>query len=187
MFEEDDLVFDQRTLEGLGNLYNSLVCPFIGAAKLMQQQWFIKNLQGLNRIEAGGGEWSPQVSVCLPSFKVTNNRTSLSSLQMQIHYVSHSRKSLQRIPETSVAYLRQFDELLASYESLAQTTLFTLRLELRCHVIYFLDQAIREGNFGLTEDEAEEEDLDPAMIELCKDLVSFEELLSTTLQSKEYK
>jgi hypothetical protein len=65
MFEEDDLVFDQRTLEGLGNLYNSLVCPFIEAAKLMQQQWFIKNLQGLNRIEAGGGEWSPQVSVCL--------------------------------------------------------------------------------------------------------------------------
>jgi len=60
-------------------------------------------------------------------------------------------------------------------------------LELRCHVIYFLDQAVREGNFGLTEDEAEEEDLDPAMIELCKDLVSFEELLSTTLQSKEYK
>lgn len=27
MFEEEDLVFDQRTLEGLGNLYNSLVCP----------------------------------------------------------------------------------------------------------------------------------------------------------------
>jgi hypothetical protein len=27
MFEEDDLVFDQRTLEGLGNLYNSLVRP----------------------------------------------------------------------------------------------------------------------------------------------------------------
>jgi hypothetical protein len=28
MFEEEDLTFDQRTLEGLGNLYNSLVsCP----------------------------------------------------------------------------------------------------------------------------------------------------------------
>ena len=25
MFEPDDLIFDQRTLEGLGNLYNSLV------------------------------------------------------------------------------------------------------------------------------------------------------------------
>jgi len=81
---------------------------------------------------------------------------------------------------------RQFDTLLASYESLAQTTLFTLHLELRCHVIYFLDQAIREGNFGLTEDEVEEEDLDPAMVELCKDLVLFEQLLSATLESEEY-
>jgi len=27
MFDGEDLIFDQRTLEGLGNLYNSLVCP----------------------------------------------------------------------------------------------------------------------------------------------------------------
>ena len=26
MFDGDDLIFDHRTLEGLGNLYNSLVC-----------------------------------------------------------------------------------------------------------------------------------------------------------------
>jgi exocyst complex component 4 len=72
-----------------------------------------------------------------------------------------------------------------SYKSLAQTTLFTIRLELRCHVIFFLTQTIKEGNFGLTEDEVEEEDLDPTIIELCKDLVSFEDLLSTTLQATE--
>ena len=28
MFDGDDLIFDHRTLEGLGNLYNSLVCEF---------------------------------------------------------------------------------------------------------------------------------------------------------------
>ena len=89
------------------------------------------------------------------------------------------------IPFVIYADSRQFDSLLSSYESLAQTTLFTLRLELRCHVIYFLTQTIREGNFGLTEDEVEEEDLDPTIIELCKDLVLFEDLLSTTLQSQE--
>ena len=31
MLEPDDLIFDQRTLEGLGNLYNSLVRPLIFA------------------------------------------------------------------------------------------------------------------------------------------------------------
>jgi exocyst complex component 4 len=70
---------------------------------------------------------------------------------------------------------------------LAQTTLFTLRLELRCHVIHFLNQTIREGNFGLTEDEVEEEELDPTIVELCKDLVSFENLLSATLEIQESK
>jgi hypothetical protein len=84
-----------------------------------------------------------------------------------------------------VRCVRQFDGLIGSYKSLAQTTLFTIRLELRCHVIYFLNQTIKEGNFGLTEDEVEEEDLDPTIIELCKDLVSFEDLLSTTLQPTE--
>ena len=79
----------------------------------------------------------------------------------------------------------QFDTLLESYQSLAQTTLFTLRLELRCHVIYFLNQTIREGNFGLTEDEVEEEDLDPTIVELCKDLVTYEDLLNQTLQPPE--
>jgi exocyst complex component 4 len=70
---------------------------------------------------------------------------------------------------------------------LAQTTLFTLRLELRCRVIHFLNQTIREGNFGLTEDEVEEEELDPTIVELCKDLVSFENLLSATLEIQESK
>jgi len=54
-------------------------------------------------------------------------------------------------------------------------------------VIYFLDQSIRDGNFGLTQEELEDEDLDPSLISLCKDLVSFEDLLSTTLQSTEYR
>src|SRR6266516_872087 len=80
---------------------------------------------------------------------------------------------------------RQFDSLLTSYSSLAQTTLFTLRLELRCHVIYYLDQAIREGNFAISQEDFEDEDTDPTVISLCKDLVSFEQLLSSTLPSAE--
>jgi len=31
MFESEDLIFDHRTLGGLGNLYNSLVRPILGA------------------------------------------------------------------------------------------------------------------------------------------------------------
>jgi len=62
MFDAEDLIFDQRTLEGLGNLYNSLVLLLHPETVVDIQQWFIKNLQSLHRIEAGG-EWSPQINV----------------------------------------------------------------------------------------------------------------------------
>lgn len=122
----------------------------------------------------------------LRRIKINENRPPRRNLEKWKPYLSLSQKNLLRnVLLIVVVDKRQFDTLLASYESLAQTTLFTIRLELRCHVIYFLDQTIREGSFGLTEDEVEEEDLDPTIVELCKDLVSYEDLLSTTLESRE--
>lgn len=38
----------------------------------------------------------------------------------------------------------RFDALLVTYQQLAETSLFTLRLEARCRVMYYLDMATRE-------------------------------------------
>ena len=147
------------------------------------KQWFLKNLKGLKRIEAGGD--MPTVNVS-PFLNATNKGfPPLYRNRIPLH-PPYKRISNVFLPSVW-SNQSQFDTLLSSYESLAQTILFTIRLELRCHVIYFLDHAIKEGNFGLTQDELEDEDLDPSMISLCKDLVSFEDLLSTTLQSTEYR
>lgn len=42
----------------------------------------------------------------------------------------------------------RFDALLVTYQQLAETSLFTLRLEARCRVMYYLDMATREVRFS---------------------------------------
>ncbi|KAJ9088766.1 exocyst subunit [Entomophthora muscae] len=40
-----------------------------------------------------------------------------------------------------------FDSLLDRFEKLADLCLITLRIEFRCHTVYYLDLAVREGNY----------------------------------------
>lgn len=42
------------------------------------------------------------------------------------------------------------------FETLMENILYTIRIEIRCHVMYYLDLAIREGDYF-----SEEEQLDP--------------------------
>lgn len=56
--------------------------------------------------------------------------------------------------------------------------LFTLRLEIRCHAIFYLDLAIGEGSYYL---EDSNPDPDPYIDTLNSELSSFEEMVSNTL------
>jgi hypothetical protein len=38
----------------------------------------------------------------------------------------------------------RFDALLATFQQLAEQALFTLRVELRCHTLHYIDKAMRE-------------------------------------------
>jgi exocyst complex component 4 len=41
----------------------------------------------------------------------------------------------------------RFDALLATFQQLAEQSLFTLRVELRCHTLHYIDKAMREVSF----------------------------------------
>jgi exocyst complex component 4 len=56
--------------------------------------------------------------------------------------------------------------------------LFNLRLEIRCHTIFYLDLAFREGSYYIDE---EDPSPDPYIDTLNADLNSIEEAMSTTL------
>ncbi|RUS32021.1 hypothetical protein BC938DRAFT_476467 [Jimgerdemannia flammicorona] len=76
----------------------------------------------------------------------------------------------------------RFDTLLTTFQQLAETCLFTLRVEARCHTLFYLDIATREGNYNL-EDETYEPD--PYIVILNSDLVSCEEATMFNLPENE--
>nr|KAJ3422217.1 hypothetical protein HK105_000715 [Polyrhizophydium stewartii] len=69
-------------------------------------------------------------------------------------YVRLSTESLPALvvdgsipPHASISreLAKQFDALADSFKKLSQTCIFVLRIELRCHSLYYLDLAIREA------------------------------------------
>ncbi|CAG8559752.1 1079_t:CDS:10 [Racocetra persica] len=78
----------------------------------------------------------------------------------------------------------RFDALLATFQQLAEQCLFTLRVELRCHVMYYIDLAMREGNYQL---DYEAYEPDPHVLILNADMVKFEESISSNLPLKEHR
>lgn len=79
-------------------------------------------------------------------------------------------------------FSRRFDNLLTTYQQLAETCLFTLRLENRCHTMYYLEMAVRDGNYYL-EDESFEPD--PYVITLNSDLMEMDDCITASLPPKD--
>ena len=78
----------------------------------------------------------------------------------------------------------QFDELMSQFQSIARICLFTIRIELRVHTMYFLDLAIREGNYLL---ETEPFGPDAYIAYLNGDLATCDEILSEALDERKVK
>ncbi|KAI8991536.1 Sec8 exocyst complex component-specific domain-containing protein [Mycotypha africana] len=77
---------------------------------------------------------------------------------------------------------KRFDALLTTYQQLAETCLFTLRIEARNHTMYYLELAIRDGNYYL-EDETFEPD--PYIITLNADLMELSESVNASLPPRD--
>ncbi|KAJ3037903.1 Exocyst complex component 4 [Rhizophlyctis rosea] len=73
---------------------------------------------------------------------------------------------------------RRFNKVLEDMDALSETCIFLLRVEVRCHSMYYLDLAMREGNYHL-EDESFEPD--PYIGLLNQDLTNMEEMLTSML------
>jgi len=76
----------------------------------------------------------------------------------------------------------QFNLLLKRYRQLAETTLFTLRIEMRLRVMHYVDRAMKEGLYQLTEDVAEP---DPFVVDLNSELAQCDECAASTLGTAE--
>ncbi|KAI8878211.1 hypothetical protein K501DRAFT_196399 [Backusella circina FSU 941] len=179
LLESSELIFDSKKLIALGRLYHTL-------------KWFVREIWNLRSTKSMVGSSSAR----LLSKELQNHKNEEEdSAQVK----NSKRWSNEDVVEPAVAQearddfdttllplrgeiARRFDTLLTTYQQLAETCLFTLRLEGRCHTMYYLEMAIREGNYHL-EDETYEPD--PYVITLNADLIELDDCINASLPPKD--
>ncbi|KAI9311522.1 Sec8 exocyst complex component-specific domain-containing protein [Dichotomocladium elegans] len=170
--EAEELIFDHKRLIALGRLYHSL-------------KWFVREIWELR---------TPNETVKLPSVPIINKASSSKtghgapepSMSRQWSHEGqggtlHEENGVVLLPLKGEA-AKRFDTLLTTYQQLAETSLFTLRLENRCHTIYYLEMAMQDGNYYL-EDETYEPD--PYVITLNQDLMDMDDCITASLPPKD--
>ncbi|KAF7967561.1 hypothetical protein HWV62_33943 [Athelia sp. TMB] len=86
-----------------------------------------------------------------------------------------------KLPLSKEMALR-FQALLKTYEQLAEAILHTIRIDMRCRTIHYLDSAMRHGNYHIDHEAGEP---DPHVLDLNAELGQCDEFISTTLPKKE--
>ncbi|KIJ21922.1 hypothetical protein PAXINDRAFT_124220 [Paxillus involutus ATCC 200175] len=76
----------------------------------------------------------------------------------------------------------RFGALLKTYTQLAEIILHTIRIEVRCRSIYYLDAAFRHGNYQIDHEVGEP---DPYIVDLNMELSKIDEFVSATLLKDE--
>ncbi|CAG8438987.1 8342_t:CDS:10 [Ambispora gerdemannii] len=160
-----ELIFDGRKLKGLGHLYHSLKW-FVG--KIWQLRGRDSKVAGLMNGKMDDGLLA----------KVNRRWSSYEDIPK-----SNRLDDEARLPLTG-EMANRFDALLATFQQLAEQCLFTLRVELRCHTLHYIDMAMREGNYQLQEEASEP---DPFVLMLNSDLVHFDECITSSLPIREHK
>lgn len=78
--------------------------------------------------------------------------------------------------------LSRFQALLKTYDQLAELILHSIRIDIRCRTIHYLDAAMRHGNYIIDHEAGEP---DPHIIDLNAEIGQCDDFISTTLPKKE--
>jgi len=76
----------------------------------------------------------------------------------------------------------RFHALLKTYHQLAELVLDTIRIDIRCRTIHYLDSAMRHGNYHIDREAGEP---DPHVIDLNTELGKCDDFMTTALPKKE--
>ncbi|KAG6911570.1 hypothetical protein DXG01_011872 [Tephrocybe rancida] len=76
----------------------------------------------------------------------------------------------------------RFQALLKTYEQLSGLILDSIRIDVRCRTIYFLDSSMRQGDYSIDMDANEP---DPRIVDLNAELVKCDDFVSTCLPMRE--
>ncbi|KAK2461622.1 hypothetical protein APHAL10511_006085 [Amanita phalloides] len=92
-----------------------------------------------------------------------------------------SRPSKLQLPLSREMALR-YQALLRTYEQLSNLILDTIRIEIRCRTMFYIDSAMRHGNYTLEGDAGEP---DPYIVDLNRELAQCDDFLEKYLPEKQ--
>ncbi|KAF9229101.1 hypothetical protein BS17DRAFT_771020 [Gyrodon lividus] len=149
-----------RNISALCSLYRSLA-------------WFIRELNALKS--------SPE-SALSPTSAVLHLEPVTASTPSPLPFVSYTAQEDQLCLPLSREMALRFGALLRTYTQLAEIILHTIRIEVRCRIIYYLDAAFRHGNYQIDYEVGEP---DPYIVDLNMELSKFDGFVSAVLQKNE--
>ncbi|KAG9018863.1 hypothetical protein FRB90_008800 [Tulasnella sp. 427] len=155
-----DLIPATKNITALGTLYHSLT-------------WLISQLQSLK------GDTADTIMSPVDSHLSPISDQLMSPIS-SVPPVWDSSSKLE-LPLTRAMSLR-YDAILKTYEQLAELVIHTIRIEIRCRIIHFLDLAMRQGNYQLEHEPGEPE---PHVIDLNSDLAACEDCTTLSLPERE--
>ncbi|KAG4084718.1 hypothetical protein H8356DRAFT_1743378 [Neocallimastix lanati (nom. inval.)] len=164
-FERGELIFDYNKLEALANLNHSLEWLVLQIKRLLSQ-----NIK-INKTTLDEKIMSSSSSLEINDLMNTNSNESLAM---------HQPKSDKPISlEISEEMQNRIVSILNNFQNLSEMCLYALRIELRCHAMFYLDLSFREGNFLLDNEIPEP---DSYVFMLNKDLIKCEEIMKSILK-----
>ncbi|KDR85374.1 hypothetical protein GALMADRAFT_234199 [Galerina marginata CBS 339.88] len=157
---KEDLVFSTRNLTALASLHHSV-------------SWFSSELNALKS--------RPEEPLSALSPSNFEPPTGLTPSFPNIPLPQETEVEHLTLPLSREMALR-FQALLKTYDQLSTLILDTIRIDLRCRTIHYLDFAMRHGNYDSSYEAVEP---DPYIIDLNAELVQCNEVMSTSLPEKE--
>ncbi|TPX72632.1 hypothetical protein SpCBS45565_g00189 [Spizellomyces sp. 'palustris'] len=167
-FHRSELIMELRTLQAIASLHHSI-------------EWFISQVSRLFVTDTAKMRVAPFLS------QLKTRKGSSESLD------SYFKLSSESLPDLRVEYeenlqlwltpemAQKFQTVVSDVQRLSDLCLFVLRVELRCHSMYYLDLAMREGSYYLEDDSLEP---DPYIGLLNLDLSTIEEAISAVLHPR---
>ncbi|KAJ2919296.1 hypothetical protein MD484_g1171, partial [Candolleomyces efflorescens] len=155
---KDDLIVSNRNLAALASLYHSIA-------------WFSAELNALKALPEG---------LLSPSSPTgAEPATALMSAVTPFLPPLPADPSAQlKLPLSREMALR-FQALIRTYDQLSGLILDTLRIDIRCRTLYYLDASMRHGNYNASYEAAEP---DSHIVDLTTELVQCDELATANLQ-----
>ncbi|KAJ1909211.1 exocyst subunit [Tieghemiomyces parasiticus] len=167
-----ELMFDVKKMNFLATLHHSL-------------EWFLLNVHfsrmsqvplGGEVVDAdGGGDGVGNDG------GANGTRVGAADGESALDAADGNRLDLDMLAQMKGLRVR-LDQLWDRHRTLATSCLVTLRIEMRCRCLYYLELATREGNYGLEE---ESQEPDQYVQTFNADLIMCEELLAKSLPKDE--